>query len=477
MGNTPRDVPEILDDIQTTFDVIDRSIDTQKGPIAAINYAVATEASKVESFAAYTRSLYQTVDADLIDDDDIYRMGMNYGKDPNLAQLSTVTVYFYRHTRPEAGVLYTVETGTQVSTDDSRFNYVTTASVTLNGDIADVYYNATEKRYEIPAPAQAVAVGADYDLPPSTINTIDIPIDGFDGVINKDYARAGTDPVDKTQFVSIIQNAMQGLGGDLVGRLLGVLSDVSPTGFDDMELVPSTDFVNFERRGYVNGKIGYDIYVISDMVQETTQSGTALGGETSFLLTKRPVLSVVYVAVDGATVPFSLSVDTNQNYRGSPLANDRVTLVTPLQPAQTYEIRYLYYSLIYEANLNLAGRQGPFETDVLVRAANPIDIYIAGTIGAFSSADTTDVLNDLRAFTEGYLRDPENPSNTLRTFVTYLDPYDYQKSVEQAVDGLSDLRLTAFIRTDRAVMDIESLTFDGKTEYPTLSILFDFSAG
>jgi hypothetical protein len=184
---------------------------------------------------------------------------------------------------------------------------------------------------------------------------------------------------------------------------------------------------------------------------------------------------VIYVAVDGVQVPFSLDTDTAKTYRGSPLSNDRVVLTTPLQPAQVYEIRYNYYNLVYEANQNLSGRQSIFGTDILVRLANPIEVYIAGTIGAFSTANSDDVLSDLRSYTQGYLRNPDNPSSSLQTFVPYLDPYDYQKSSEQSVDGLSEFRVTAFIRTDRAFMDIEALTFNGKTEYPVLSVLFDVS--
>jgi hypothetical protein len=477
MGGSPRDVPDVLDSMRETFDLIDRSIDTQKGPVAVLNYGMAAEITKAEAFAAYTRNLYQTGDGDLIDDDDIYRMGMNYGKDPDMARVSSGTLYFYRYSRPEEGVEYPVYVGTQASTDDGRFNYVTSVENSMDGDLADVYYNATEKRYELPVQAQAVAIGSDFDLPPTLINTLAVPLDGYDGVINKSYFSSGTDGVGKDQFITVIQNSMQGVGGDLVGRLLSVLSDINPTGCDDMELVPSTDFSTFERLGYVNGKIGYDIYVISDSVAAWTDNGTADGGETSFSLDRCPALSVNYVAVDGVSVPFSLNVDTTPHYRGSPRANDTVTVTTPLQPGQTWEIQYFYYDVVYEANENLSGRQGIFQTDTLVRLANPIEVYVAGTISAFSTADTDDVLDDLRSFTEGYFRDPESPSNSLRTFTTYLDPYDYQVSAEQSVDGLSNFRITAFIRTDRAFMDIEALSFDGKTEYPTLSPLFDISVG
>jgi len=470
MAYSPRDIDALLTALNNSMRLLDPSLDVKKGPLAVLLYAVANAQAETESFSSYLQQLYQLSDPSLISDEDMFELALNFGKDPNVARLSRVTVYFYRNTRPEAGEFYDVIEGTQVSTDDSRFNFTVVEGNSMNGDLADSYYNADRGRYEIPAICEAVAVGTDYDLPPNTITTIQTVQEDFDGCVNLDYAKNGDDPPDKYQIRDIIWTALQGTNASTAAQLETIINDISPTGVDDYTLVPSTAFETYKRLGNTTSKLGYDIYLITDSVQETFERGTALGGETFLALDKAPVLSVVYVAVDGATVPFSFTADTSDAWSGTPRANDRVQLSTALQPGQTYEIRYLYYDVVYDVNDALQGRIKVFGSDTLVRLAGTVDIYIAGELSSFATTDSDAVADDIRTFTEGYLRNPANPSQAYQTFVTDLDPYDYQQSVEANVDGVRNFRLTRFARLDNAVQAIEYITLDGSTEYPVLSL-------
>ncbi len=473
MPQQPRDIDAFLTDLTATMAASDPSLDVQKGPLATLLYAAATEGSRMENFAAYLGSLYQLSDPTLMMDEDMFELALNFGKDPNVSRLSRVTVYFYRNTRPEAGETYVVSIGTIVSTDDGRFNFTVVEGAEMNGDLADVYFNSSTSRYEVPAICEAIAAGADYDLPPNTINSVQTIQDAFDGCINKDYAVRGEDPPDKFQMRNIIQTAMQGANQDIAGQIENLLTSVSPTGADDYSLVSSVDYINYSRLGNTSGKLGYDVYLITDETRETIARGTADGGETFIEIPNRPVLSVIYVAVDGAEMPFSLDVDTDPIWRGSPMANDKVQLATPMQPGQTWEVRYLYYSVVYDVNELVQSRLKIFGSDTLIRLADSVEVFVAGEVGVFASADRDEIIGDIFTFTEGYLRNPNNPSQAYQKYITYLDPYDYQRAVEGAVDGVQNFRLTRFARLDGAVMDIEAISFDGLTEYPVLSLNFD----
>ena len=473
MPTSPRDVDAYLVALGQTIERIAPNIDVNKGPLAVLSYAAAVEGSRTEVLASYLQRLYQLSDPSQIMDDDLFELALNFGKDPNVAKLAQGIVFFYRTTRPEPDQIYRAEIGTIVSTSDGRFNYSVIEANEMNGNIADAYFNSSTGRYELPVLVEAQAAGTDYNLPPNTITSIQTFQDYFDGCVNRDYMRNGDDPPDAYQVRSILWNAMQGLNSNITGQVNRVIASIAPTGVDEFSIVSSTDYINFERLSRVTGKYGYDIYLITSNVLTHIYRGTANGGEMSLPLERKPVLSIQYVAIDGVQVPFSFNQDQAPEHRLSPLANDTVSLSVPLQPGQTWEIAYQYYNLVYEIHTAMQGRIRLFDSDVLVRSARAVDIYIAGEVRTFSTVDEGDVISSLRAYTQGYLRNPDDPAISYQTFVQVLDPYDYQRAVEASIDGLQQFRLTRFVRLDHATLPIERITLNGKTEYPTLAINFD----
>ena len=465
---TPRDTDTILDDMDTTTRLVDPGIDTRKGPLSVMYYSHAVELSKTESLSSYLQQVWQLAQADELEDDDIFQLGLNYGLDANVGTLSKVIVHFFRFSRPADDETITAEAGTQIGTDDQRFIFATTEDAEMDGSIADVFFNAEEQRYELAVEAEAISVGLDYDLPPTTLNTIITPAEGFDGVVNKTAAIGGGDPVDKERFRNIIWDRLQGINTSISGFLISTIQDVDPGGFDDISIVTSSEFDTFRRLTTITAKMGYDIYLITDKIAQGLQTGSAQGGETFLVPEKRPIQIVQSVVVDGVSVPFVLDLDTNPSTRGSPRSNDRIVLQDPLLPAQTFEVRYFYFKQIFDSQSILEGRDVPFGSDVLVRLADQIDIRIEGRIKAFTTSDRSEVVTALQAFTEAFFRDPENPSTSFRRFIGELDPAVYQSAAEQLVNGLQEFQITAFARLDSAFLDVEVVTFDGKTEYPVL---------
>jgi hypothetical protein len=474
--NAPRDVDEIVDSLVATTREINPAVDMRKGPLAVLMWGFVSELSKTEEFVGYLQILHQFQNADLIDDADLVLLGANYGKDPNTGRATRILCYVYRYSRPEDGRVYLVPAGTAGGTDDGRFIYNSINDAQMDGNFADIYYNSTDQWYEIPILFEAVAVGADYDLPPNTITRLLTALEDFDGIINRDDPkRQGSDPADPIQFIVQLQDYVQGINASNNGYTITLLQEIDPTGYDDVVLVPSTDANIFKRNRSVQGKMGIDVYIISDSVAGTLQEGVAQGGETSILLEKRPVISVEYITVNGIPAAFSFEPDSNAALQGSPRADDRVVLTDPLLPLQSYQISYMYYDFCHEANNAFEGRSTFFETDTLVRLALPVEILIEGEATFNSSADKEEVLFDLRTFSERYMRDPDSVQSTYRRFIFSLNPSDYADSAITNVDGLDRLKLTTFIRTDNAQLPVEIITFDGKKEYPILSANFNIT--
>lgn len=473
MAITPRSVDDILESLRQTRQQVDPIADSNKGPMSVILYCYANELARVEQHASYLSSIYQLELADELPREDLENLGRNYGKDPNVGQPATVTVTVYMYSRPAADATYTLAEGTLVSTVDGRYIFATVRPVTMNGASADLYYNADTQRYEVSVLAEATAVGDDYNLPEGTLTAFIGNVPDFDGVTNNKPASNGSDPLSPIQFRNVIWDSMQGLNEDIGGNIIATIYEVNPAAFDSISFVPSFDYKNFKRLKYMNGKLGYDVYLISDLFLDDIITGSAIGGETDIVLQKKPVLGVEYVTVDGQPVPFAFVQDRTSPYSGSPLGFDKVTLSTALLPAQSYEIRYYYYSLVYDAWEALRWKYFPFQTDVLCRRANAIPVFVRARMTTTSLVDRDTVVNDIRLFTESYFRDPSTVSSAQRTFVQALDPYDYQESVVRAVNGIATFALTDFVRIDKALMDIETITFDGMTEYPLLSPLFE----
>jgi hypothetical protein len=469
MAFVPRTLDEILTSLRNTRGDVDPYADSTKGPMSVLLYCYATGLSRVEQHAAYLSSLYQLEIADAQASDDLNNLGRNYGKNPNVGTPSRVNLTFWKQSRPQAGKLYNIDAGTLASTDDGRYVFSTLRTVIMVGDSADLYYNATTMRYEISVMAEATAVGDDYNIPAGTISSIIGTLMDFDGVINSQQASNGSDPLTPMQFRNIIWDAMQGLNANIAGNFINVIESIQPAGFDDMRMVPSTNLDVFKRSKLLNGKLGYDIYVLSDLFLDDIYTGVAQGGETEIILPLRPVMSAVYCTVDGVSVPFTFHQDMTSVYAGSPMSSDKIILAAPMLPAQVFEVRYYYYSLIHDAWTAMQGRNSPFKTDVLVRRPNPVPIFIAASISSSGVTDRDSIVRSVKQMTEAYLRNPRSPSSARRVFDSLYDPYEYQNVILSSVNGISNFSLLNFFRMDRAYMDIETITLDGLTEYPILS--------
>lgn len=474
MAQSPRTTEDIIVSLSSTHETIDATIDIQKGPISVLLYAFAAELARVEQFTSYLTTLYNMDRIEDFEEDDIENIGRNYGKDPFTGDAAEGIVTFYRFDTPESTIQYYVPSGTLVSTSDIRYVFSVIDDVVMNGSAAEVYYNPDTRRYEVNAKVAAISAGDDFNVPPGVIDQIASDVPDFDGVINMAATRNGADPFDVLQFRNIIWEAMQGLNPAIYGRVVSTILEADPVNTDNVSIVPSADFENFARLKMLNGTVAYDFYVITDNISEEIQSDFANGGEQSIILQKRPVNSVEYVLVNGQSVPFAFNPDTDPATRGSGLSNDRVALTTPLLPAQRYEIKYFSYAAISDSQNQLDSDQSPFGAELLIRLADPVPVYIGGTIGISTVSDKDTTIETMRLFTSAWLKSPGNIGGR-QEFIDSLDPAEYQSAMRENVIGLTRFSLTNFVRMDQALADIEQIVFNGLTEYPLLSPNFDIT--
>lgn len=471
---SPRSLDTIMESIRTSAEDVNAAADILKGPLAVVVWSLANELARTEEFVGYLLDLYQFDNAERIEPADLYNLAANYGVDPDAGRSTRIQVYFYRWSRPEAGKVYPVDVGTTCGSQDGRFIYSSINYGQMDGNYADTYYNPDQRRYEIPVLVEAVNSGADYDLPPYTVVRILSALEDFDGCVNyDDPKRKGADRIDPIQLIRNLQNELQGVGSDIGGHVIAQLQAIDPTGYDDIAFVPSSDFQRFKRNKSLQGRLGYDVYVISDATEDYIQNGTARGGELKIPLDHSPVLAVSYVTVDGEPVVFTFEPETNPAVMGSPLGTYSVSLPDALLPLQSYQISYSYYDFVYQGYQSLQGRVTPFRTDTLVRLANPVEIYISGQASISSTGTRDAVIADLRTFTERYIRDPDTPGSTTRRFITILEPTSYVLAAISNVEGLTNLKLSGFVRLDSARLPVETIVFDGATEYPLLGPNFD----
>lgn len=473
MSVSPRSIEEVVESISDTMESIDPTIDIQKGPIAVLLYAYANEISNAEQMAGYLSLLYQLEKAEDIDDDDIESLGNNYGLDPDVGRLADAIVTLYRTSRPEAGTTYRAYAGDLVGSEDGRFIFSLVDDVAMDGDNADVYYNADEQRYEINTRVESVAVGDDFNLAAGTIDTLFTPTADFDGVTNPDPAQNGQDSLSKLDFRNVVWNNLQALDSDMAGNVILTILNTDPVGVQDIRLVGSTDYSNFERLSVTRGRTAYDAYVITDTIAPEVMTYTALGGETFITIENAPVQSIQYMNVDGASVPFAFLPDLRKEYRRSPKAEDKVQIAgDALQPGQIVEIKYFYYDKLKEAQEQFTDRSKPFGTDLLVRLAYPIPVFIAARLLTDAAEDRDRVEANILDFTEAYLRDPISPSPSRVVFPDTFDPRDYEDQVTSTVPGVASFDVINFNRLDKAVRDVAVIEFNGLNEYAVLSPSF-----
>lgn len=352
--------------------------DVNKGPFYDIAIAPpANEISVIESEADRITTLYSRF-ADrpgTLADAEIAALGRAFKVATPNGTKSKVLVTFYMNTLPSTAM--DIPVGLPVASADGVYVFVTTTAVLrVDSSSAGAHFDASSGRYLFNVEAEAVAVGGGYNLPAYRITKMLMPIPGVAGVYNAVPSTGGSSPDQTQNYLSNVQDAF--LARD-TSMLSGLALDIQRRGVNQqIQLVDSTQRDSFFRPV---SSSAVDVYMI-DPVADTNEDVFAAQANGVYLLSKKPVLSIDAVYVNGtpqASTAYTFIPDTTPAYRRSASAQDAVRLSLKLATGDTVRIRYTYGSAPWNLQTGF-GEADVMGADVLARCTNPLYVSMAADI-------------------------------------------------------------------------------------------------
>jgi len=446
-----RSKAQVQADLKTEYAQIDPSIDTEKGPVldqfikpqSQLTVDVEERQDRTDRLASadFTAAATQ---------DELERMAGTVGAGSPQGEAATGTAFFGTRSRPRAGVTSPIPKGSLVSDEGLSYVYQTTEEGLIDGDYPDNYWNPTKRTYEVEIPIVAVAVGADYNLPPFRVRRILAPITGIDFVENRVRVSGGIDPGGEEATRA---RAESKLIGQELGSPGGLAAAVVES-YEDAETVQVITSANYSLFRRATTKPGLDIYYSGEDLTTTTEEYTASGGEVTLTPTNKPLTAVTSVTVNGLVVAYELVEDDDPATQGSSSDASYFLFDTPLGVGAVVQMKYTYDSLCAAISEDYAGDdQGLFETSVVVRRSirmNP-KIVISGVADSGFNPFTLEesIMDEIKAFFE-----------TGDHGATYY-PKDFRDHVGSEVIGLRGKPVVTLFQLDgRALVDIEPIELE-----------------
>jgi hypothetical protein len=435
-----RSTTEVQESIATAIQTVDPSANTRRGPLKrAWIDPIATEVQKNEADADHLAQLVSLNASEATTDDELDSRANAFGLERGDGKASVGFATFFTSIRPGSTQTLTVPLGTLVGTDLGGLVYQTTTEVNLIGASADIYFNDAERRFEITAPIEALAVGADHDVPSTRINRILSALDDFQGVVNTADVEGGTSRQTNAELDETTRTRLLGIDRGVNGGLISEVLLFDPTTVTAAVPVYSTDIALFRRR---TTRPAIDLYVLGSYNRIVSDSFVTGGGETSFGLSSPPVLSITDVLVNGLSVTFTVVKDTTRETGGSTLANDRIALSAPAGIGDLVQVDYVANGLLLDlqATYDAEGPDSRFGTQIVLRTAPKVPIKVAISATVLGSFEVLTVTEEIQAVVLDYVaRD---------TFVATLTPEELDRQIRTEVAGLSRLQITVFARVD-----------------------------
>ena len=461
-----RSLDQVVESMQADIASIDPSIDSYAGPVRDLFVdPCATQVQGNEDDVQHLSLLYSAAFAALGSDVEINAFTNNYGIGRDQGAFAYTTQYFCGFSRPAAGTTIRIPQGTIVTTTDG-FAFRTAATVIMEGDNADNYYNPVSRCYEVSARVNSVAVGEDFNTAAYTLVRMGVSIAGIDKTENRTAAVGGASAEASSDVILRAQAKMLGIETGTYGGILAATMNYNPLQTKDVALVFQSDWPVFLRREF---RPALDVHVIGTLTGNETYSYTSpLGGETAIVLNKQPVIGVSSVTVNGTSVTFSLVADTNNATKGSTRALDRVQIGTPLSANDVVAVDYTYNSLLYDIQNNLfaevetsSSRTRLFGTDVLIRGSIRVAVSVSVYVRVLASYDPLSVQADAADLVYRYVE----PS----TFAGVLLPDELKYFIESGVVGVSTVSIRRFTKTVAGDADVETIELN-KNEEPYVDV-------
>ena len=393
----------------------------------------------------------------------------NYGVGRGLGAGSQGTLTFYRTTAPVSGRLYTVSAGATALRRSDDAAYQTTDTVVMDGNSASAYFNSDRGWYEIDAPGVAVSVGPEFDTAAGLINKTGSSVLGFEGVYNKTDFEGGTLAETSEATVLKTQTAMLGVGSGTHGGIIRSVIDYDDSSIKAVSVVFFTEWPLMRRR---SDRAALDIHIIGVKSEERTETFTATAGQTDFVLSRQPVLSVVSVRKNNGAMGYTFVQDTDPQLKGSTRGADTVQL-EPTVADDTIEIRYTYNGLLWHLQQDLFGtltdsgeglRTRLFKTDILVRGPVLVPIQVKVRLRFQSPSDAEAGLVDAETEIRSYCTPSAFPGRLLNKVL--------RDNILDLVPGVLTAQVLLFRRKSGASLEVANIEFS-KIEQPVFSLAAD----
>ena len=314
------------------------------------------------------------------------------------AQKALGTVTFYRMTNP--GVLtITIPLGTTVSTKGSvnisPVQFVTTQEVIMT--IAD--FNPNTGRWEVNAPARALAGGNAGNVSAGTVSSIVSIVSNISGCYNFNPTTNGRDRESDADLTLRLKNTVAGNNiGTIDGYFNIALSNVNVL---DAKVIGASisDVAKRAEAGTVD-------ILINGVVptQAPVETYTYTTGSPYYINEKQPLYMLVSSSfslvgsITGTLIQgthYTVSQDTSV-YGGSIQAADRFNFITGLTNGELITFTYTYNSLIEDLQTTFnVDTNKTVNADILVRAARARIINVSATIRVLSGYTSSAVINDV----------------------------------------------------------------------------------
>lgn len=376
---------------------------------------------------------------------------------------------FYCYSDPNRDIV--IHTGDQVADSTGALIFIVTQDVRVKAGKLKRFFNPVSRRYEIPAPIQALEVGDEYSLPANGISKLLSPIQFITGVTNYIELSPGTNRETNDELDVRFRNRLDGSERGTQGGLITELQNIE--GVKDIALITASDTTLFSRR---SDRPIIDAYVIGSKPKTATYPIplSQVDGMTSkFPLPVCRILSIsaVKVTIPGETesvdTSFNLIEDSSSLARSVSAQNfveiASPSTVVPPPAGSTVLVDYTYDSLLddVQTQAGFLGSNALFDTDILAYAAIPVDLNIEVQVGVLSSFSTAASIATARNET---IRE----YNKLK-FIERLNPEDYRDFLKTFIPAAASITLSKFQRADQTLNDVGVLTF-ARNEYPVLKL-------
>ena len=448
---TQRSKSEIAASVQRAIQAASPQVrvDVNKGPfyylaVQGVSGPMATVSADVERMALLSTLQFPTVATT----SEALALARAFGLTLGQGGYARGIAYATTGRRPFGSEVFTVEQGAVFATAVTRGQvFEATETRSLTDANADVYYNPTTRRYELPVQVRAVAAGESGNIPARTLVTVQGGAANFEGVTNIVSFTGGAEAQSVAVLYARARQRLLGINNFSRGGMQAVVQNLDVDRIQATALTYTSDYPSLFYR--LPDTQAVDVWMLN-VPQDSlvTETFTATAGQSQFYLNNKPVLYLTAAFVNGTPVTATLVLDTSLAVGRSTREASYVSLAVPALVGDVVDITYGFDEVPNTVQSGLDGYLNAatgalFATDILVRYSKslPVAVTVTGTVlGTF---DPTTVEAEVATVVGEYIANGTGDAPLLGGSRTAAELRDMIRS---QVPGISTLTISIFGR-------------------------------